>query len=89
MLQVLLKWSYFKMECHYSVNQLISETLISVFMKQTDCQETPGIYPLLIMVRNAETGLLLLHPWKPVPSPRPLPSRPISPLPPHLLLLPS
>ena len=34
MLQVLLKWSYFKMECHYSVNQLISETLISVFMEQ-------------------------------------------------------
>ena len=44
------------MECHYSVNQLISETLISVFMEQTDCQETPGIHPPLIMVKNTETA---------------------------------
>lgn len=35
----------------------IRETLISDFMKQTDCQETPGIYPPLIMRRNLETSV--------------------------------
>lgn len=72
MLQVLPKRSYFRMECCDSANQLVSETLISVFMKRADWQETPRVHPPRIMVRNAEAGHLLLRRWKAAPSPRPL-----------------